>query len=166
MGFVFRFSLLLRPAKGFITTDVPLQTKDKIGFTFATGLRSVLRHDPDIVMVGEIRDFETAEIALRSALTGHLVFSTLHTNNASQTVSRLMDLGIEPYLLADSLQLIIAQRLVRTLCNSCKQKARLSLEEQEKLGVLFPDLSVSDAIFRVSEEGCSDCIMLDLQGEQ
>ncbi|MHC4206663.1 MAG: GspE/PulE family protein, partial [Planctomycetota bacterium] len=92
----------------------------KRGLTFATGLRHILRHDPDIVMVGEIRDRETANIAIRAALTGHLVFSTLHTNDAPGAVTRLIDMGVEPFLLASSLEAVMAQRLVRTICPDCK----------------------------------------------
>jgi type II secretory ATPase GspE/PulE/Tfp pilus assembly ATPase PilB-like protein len=97
-----------------------IQVIPKIGFTFAQGLRSVLRHDPDVLMVGEIRDFETAELAIRSALTGHLIFSTLHTNDAPGGVARLLNIGIEPYLVASSLEAFIAQRLVRLICPECK----------------------------------------------
>ncbi|MDD3345800.1 MAG: ATPase, T2SS/T4P/T4SS family [Candidatus Omnitrophica bacterium] len=98
-----------------------IQVIPEIGFTFAQGLRSILRHDPDIMMVGEIRDFETAELAIRSALTGHLVFSTLHTNDAAGAVARLLNIGIEPYLVASSVEAFIAQRLVRLICPQCKQ---------------------------------------------
>jgi type IV pilus assembly protein PilB len=98
-----------------------IQVIPKIGFTFAHGLRSILRHDPDILMVGEIRDFETAELAIRSALTGHLIFSTLHTNDAPGGVARLLNIGIEPYLVASSLAAFIAQRLVRIICPGCKK---------------------------------------------
>jgi type II secretory ATPase GspE/PulE/Tfp pilus assembly ATPase PilB-like protein len=98
-----------------------IQVIPKIGFTFAQGLRSILRHDPDILMVGEIRDFETAELAIRSALTGHLIFSTLHTNDAPGGVARLLNIGIEPYLVASSLAAFIAQRLVRIICPECKR---------------------------------------------
>jgi type IV pilus assembly protein PilB len=94
----------------------------KIGLTFASALRSVLRHDPDVMMIGEIRDPETADLAIRSALTGHLVFSTLHTNDSASGVARLIDMGIEPYLLASSIEVIIAQRLVRLLCTACSGK--------------------------------------------
>jgi len=94
----------------------------KVGLTFASALRSVLRHDPDIMMIGEIRDSETADLAIRSSLTGHLVFSTLHTNDSASALARLMDMGIEPYLLASSVEVIIAQRLVRLLCPLCKGK--------------------------------------------
>jgi type II secretion system protein E len=97
-----------------------IQVMPKIGLTFAEGLRSSLRHDPDIMMVGEVRDTETAEIAIRVALTGHLVFSTLHTNDAAGAITRLLDMGIEPFLVGSSVQCIIAQRLVRTICNKCK----------------------------------------------
>jgi len=97
-----------------------VQVKPEIGLTFAAALRSFLRQDPDIMLVGEIRDLETAQICIRSALTGHLVLSTLHTNDAPTAVSRLMDIGIEPYMLAPSLLCIVAQRLVRKLCPDCK----------------------------------------------
>jgi type II secretory ATPase GspE/PulE/Tfp pilus assembly ATPase PilB-like protein len=94
----------------------------KRGLTFATGLRHILRHDPDIIMVGEIRDRETADIAIRAALTGHLVFSTLHTNDAPGAVARLLDMGLEPFLLASSIEGILAQRLVRKICPKCKEQ--------------------------------------------
>jgi len=97
-----------------------IQVNPKIGLTFATGLRHILRHDPDIIMVGEVRDYETAEISIRSALTGHLVFSTLHTNDAAGAVTRLLDMGIEPFLVSSSLEALIAQRLVRVICHKCK----------------------------------------------
>ncbi len=100
---------------------IQIQVIPEIGFTFAQGLRSILRHDPDIMMVGEIRDFETAELAIRSALTGHLVFSTLHTNDAAGAVARLLNIGIEPYLVASSVEAFIAQRLVRLICPECKK---------------------------------------------
>lgn len=99
-----------------------MQVQPKIGFTFATGLRSMLRHDPDVMMVGEIRDLETVELAIRTALTGHLVFSTLHTNDAAGAVTRLLDMSIEPYLVTSSVDCIIAQRLVRIICNDCKEE--------------------------------------------
>ena len=92
----------------------------KKGLTFASGLRSFLRQDPDVMMVGEIRDLETAEVAIRAALTGHLVFSTVHTNDAASTVTRMVDQGVEPYLVASSIVLMVAQRLVRTICPHCK----------------------------------------------
>jgi len=99
-----------------------IHVNPKVGLTFANALRSILRHDPDILMIGEIRDFETADLAIRASLTGHLVFSTLHTNNAPAGITRLLDMGLEPFLLASSLEVIIAQRLVRLLCLECKGK--------------------------------------------
>ena len=98
-----------------------VQMHDDIGLNFATALRAFLRQDPDIIMVGEIRDFETAEIAVKAALTGHLVLSTLHTNDAPSTVSRLLNMGIEPFLVAASVNLILAQRLARRICDDCKE---------------------------------------------
>jgi type II secretory ATPase GspE/PulE/Tfp pilus assembly ATPase PilB-like protein len=100
---------------------VQMQVQPEIGFTFARALRSMLRHDPDIMLVGEVRDLETAETAIRTALTGHLVFSTLHTNDAASAVTRLLDMGIEPYLAASSVEVILAQRLVRVICPHCKE---------------------------------------------
>jgi type IV pilus assembly protein PilB len=99
------------------------QVNERIGFTFSTALRSLLRQDPDIVMVGEIRDQETARIAVQGALTGHLVFSTLHTNDAPGAVVRLLNIGVEPYLVAASVNAVLAQRLVRKICSSCKEPA-------------------------------------------
>jgi type IV pilus assembly protein PilB len=99
-----------------------VQIKENIGLTFAASLRAFLRQDPNIILVGEIRDFETAEIAVKAALTGHLVLSTLHTNDAPGTISRLMNMGIEPFLVSSSVNLICAQRLVRRVCSKCKQE--------------------------------------------
>ena len=101
---------------------VQIQVREQIGLTFATGLRSVLRHDPDVVLVGEIRDFETAEIAVRAAQTGHLVFSTLHTNDSISAVTRLLEMRIEPYLIASSLVCSISQRLARRICRHCAEE--------------------------------------------
>jgi type II secretion system protein E len=117
-----------------------LQVHPKIGFSFAQGLRSMLRHDPDIMMVGEVRDPETAEITIRSALTGHLVFSTLHTNDAAGGVTRLLDMGIEPFLVASSVLCFIAQRLVRVVCGTCREErpAPIALREQFALAGTLP----------------------------
>src|SRR5690606_13397277 len=98
-----------------------IQVKEEVGLTFASGLRSILRQDPDIVMIGEIRDTETAEVATRASLTGHLVLSTLHTNSAIEALSRLNDMGIEPFLISSSIVGIVAQRLVRQVCRDCGQ---------------------------------------------
>jgi type II secretory ATPase GspE/PulE/Tfp pilus assembly ATPase PilB-like protein len=105
-----------------------VQINPQIGLTFAAGLRSMLRHDPDVMMVGEVRDFETAELAIRIALTGHLVFSTLHTNDAASGVTRLLDMGVDPYLVVSSVECFIAQRLVRLLCPHCKAEVKPSRE--------------------------------------
>src|SRR5678810_1099913 len=107
----------------------------KIGLTFASGLRSFLRQDPDVIMVGEIRDKETAEIAIQASLTGHLVFSTVHTNDAAGAVTRLVEMGVEPFLVASSLTGVLAQRLVRNVCTACRQPYRPSETELEKLGM-------------------------------
>jgi len=130
-----------------------MQIHPKIGLTFATGLRSMLRHDPDIMLVGEVRDLETAEFAVRVALTGHLVFSTLHTNNAAGAVTRLLDMGVEPFLVASSLECAIAQRLVRVLCNKCKKPYTPDNEMLKKLDVKNEggDLTIYKAV------GCDEC---------
>src|SRR5205823_2330198 len=118
--------------KRIITIEEPVEyelkginqiaVRPEIGLTFAMGLRHILRQDPNVIMVGEIRDLETAEIAIRAALTGHLVFSTLHTNDAPSAFTRLIDMGIEPFLVASTLEGVMAQRLVRTICKECKQE--------------------------------------------
>ncbi|NTW73198.1 MAG: Flp pilus assembly complex ATPase component TadA, partial [Eubacteriaceae bacterium] len=112
-----------------------VQVNTKAGLTFVAGLRSILRQDPDIIMIGEIRDAETAEIAIRSSITGHLVFSTIHTNDAVSTISRLIDMGIPPYLVSSSIYGIISQRLIRKLCTRCKEKYEASVPEKELLGI-------------------------------
>jgi len=109
------------------------QVKPDIGMTFAAGLRSLMRQDPDIIMVGEIRDKETANLAINAALTGHLVLSTLHTNSAGATIPRMLDMGAEPFLLVSTINVIVAQRLVRKLCRTEKEEYRLTAAEAEKL---------------------------------
>lgn len=131
-----------------------VQVKPQINLTFANGLRSMLRQAPDIIMVGEIRDLETAEIAVQSALTGHLILSTLHTNDASSAVTRLVDMGIKPYLVASTVQGILAQRLVRTICPSCRQSYKPSQEEIEILS-LTSDALKDFELYR--GKGCSMC---------
>jgi general secretion pathway protein E len=121
---------------------VQMQVHEQIGFTFARALRSILRHDPDIVLVGEIRDSETAEIAVRMAMTGHLVFSTLHTNDAASTIARLVDMGQEPYLLASTILCVVAQRLIRLLCPHCRASYApdpATLEPFREMGLRMPD---------------------------
>ena len=110
-----------------------IQVNPKIGLNFAVALRSILRHDPDIMMVGEVRDPETAELAIRSSLTGHLVFSTLHTNDAASGVARLLDMGIEPYLAASSIEVLISQRLIRMICPKCKKEVSAPKPQMENL---------------------------------
>lgn len=134
-----------------------MQVNPKIDFTFASGLRAILRQDPDVVMVGEIRDAETAEIAIQASLTGHLVFSTLHTNDAAGAVGRLLDMGSEPFLVASSLLAVMAQRLVRRLCPACKEKYELSDQELLELG-LNPFEIKSRVAFRPGTEDCKQCL--------
>jgi len=124
------------------------QVKPEIGLNFARGLRSMLRHDPDIMMVGEVRDFETAEIAIRMALTGHLLFSTLHTNDAASGVARLLDIGVEPYLIASSVEAFIAQRLIRVVCKKCNGKGCEACNSTGYRGrsAMFEMLQVDEAI--------------------
>ena len=131
-----------------------VQVNRKVDLTFASGLRSIVRQDPDVILVGEIRDSETAEIAIQSALTGHLVFSTLHTNDSASAITRLRDMGVEPFLIASSINAILAQRLVRIICPQCREKYIPDPQEFMKLGV-----SESQARGRVAYRGrgCSQC---------
>ncbi len=140
---------------------IQVQIDPQIGLTFAQGLRSILRHDPDIIMVGEVRDFETAELAIRIALTGHLIFSTLHTNDAAGGVTRLLDIGVEPYLIASSVEAFIAQRLVRLICPVCKVEDKLVAEEL-KLQIM-KETGISDVkIYK--GEGCEACNFTGFKG--
>ena len=137
-----------------------IQVYPKIGLSFANGLRSMLRHDPDVMMVGEIRDVETAEIAIRVALTGHLVFSTLHTNDAPGAMTRLLDMGIEPYLVASSVECVIAQRLVRLICPKCKRPVK-----DKKL--ILKELGITDApegAELYEGKGCESCKFTGYRG--
>ena len=132
-----------------------IQVNPKIELTFASGLRSILRQDPDVIMVGEIRDLETAEIAIQAALTGHLVFSTLHTNDSFGAMTRLLDMGIEPFLVSSSVTAVMAQRLVRRVCSVCAEKYDPSREELEELGIT-PQRLVGHTIFKPGA-GCNQC---------
>ena len=125
--------------------------------TFASGLRSILRSDPDIIMVGEIRDRETAKIAVESALTGHLVFSTLHTNDAPGAISRLSEMGVEPYLTASSLVGVIAQRLMRLVCPLCRKEYIISRQELLKIAPDFPLLEGEESVKLYKAGGCLSC---------
>jgi len=127
----------------------------KVGLTFATAMRAFLRQDPDVIMVGEIRDLETAEIAIKAAQTGHLVLSTLHTNDAPQTLTRMVDMGVKPYAIATSVSLIIAQRLARRLCNSCKQP--LDVPKEALLREGFTEIDVAQNLKIFGPKGCSNC---------
>ncbi len=138
-----------------------IQVNVKSGLTFAAGLRAILRHDPDVVLVGEIRDRETAEIAVQASLTGHLVFSTLHTNDAPGAATRLVDMGIERYLVASSLEVVVAQRLVRVICSKCKQEMPRS--ESEKIRDEFGD-RVPDVLYHGA--GCRNCQGTGFRGRQ
>src|SRR4026209_2090229 len=131
-----------------------VQMKEQIGLNFAAALRSFLRQDPNIVLVGEIRDFETAEIAIKAALTGHLVLSTLHTNDAPSTISRLMDMGIEPFLVATSVNLIQAQRLIRRVCKDCKQEQQTPMEALVEVGFTADE---AKSIKTFKGKGCVTC---------
>jgi general secretion pathway protein E len=142
------------PVEHKLSGVVQIAVKPEINLTFASGLRSILRGDPNVVMIGEIRDLETAEIAVRASLTGHLVFSTLHTNDAIGGITRLVEMGVEPFLVASSVRAFLAQRLVRSLCPQCKQAALYSKEQLTACG--FAE-GVGRAIFTASSTGCVAC---------
>ena len=129
-----------------------IQVSEKTGLTFSVGLRSILRHDPDVVLVGEIRDQETARIAVQASLTGHLVFSTLHTNDAPSALTRLVDMGVEPYLVASSLEGVLAQRLVRVLCPSCKSE-----DHSDKAATLKETFNIPAGVPIFQPVGCAEC---------
>jgi type IV pilus assembly protein PilB len=149
------------PVEYNIEGIVQVQVKEEIGLTFARVLRSFLRQDPDIIMIGEMRDQETASIAVRAALTGHLVFSTVHTNDAASSVTRLVDFGIDPFLVADSVLLIIAQRLVHKICESCKEE----IEPTEEMLKILQDHRVSLEELHISRgKGCKACNFTGLKG--
>jgi type IV pilus assembly protein PilB len=138
-----------------------VQINERAGVTFASTLRSILRQDPDVILVGEIRDRETAEIAMQASQTGHLVFSTLHTNDAISAITRLKDLGIPGFLISSSLLAILAQRLVRLLCPHCKKKTAISREIKERWRIVLPDIPLPDSFQPV---GCTACHGLGYKG--
>lgn len=138
-----------------------MQVKPKIDLTFANGLRAILRQDPDIVMIGEIRDLETAEIAVQAALTGHRVFSTIHTNDAASSMTRLIDMGVEPFLISSAFNAFLAQRLVRTICPHCKYTMKPSLKLLKELGIKQGDLK--DGKLAVGK-GCKKCLNTGYMG--
>jgi len=157
-------SSINREEKKIITLEDPveyqlkginqIQVQPKLGLTFANGLRSIVRQDPDVILVGEIRDEETAHTAVQSALTGHLLFSTLHTNDSAGAITRLLDMGVESFLLSSTLLGVFAQRLVRVICNSCKKEDLVNRVQLNDLG--FKDKDLSEAHFAVGS-GCPDC---------
>jgi general secretion pathway protein E len=138
-----------------------IQVNPKIGLNFANGLRSIVRQDPDVILVGEIRDLETAEIGIQSALTGHLVFSTLHTNDAASAVTRLIDMGIEPFLVSSSVMAILAQRLVRVVCDDCKEAYAPHEESLESIDIT-PEMAAGKKIYR--GKGCPSCLNTGYRG--
>jgi general secretion pathway protein E len=158
------------PDKNIITVEDPIeyqllgvgqmQVNPKINLTFAAGLRSILRQDPDVIMIGEIRDRETAEIAIHASLTGHLVFSTLHTNDAASAATRLIDMGIEPFLVASSVVAVLAQRLVRKVCKDCRQAYHPEDEELIRLGIVPP--KTRPTFYRGT--GCAACSQTGYRG--
>jgi type II secretion system protein E len=159
--------------KRIITIEEPVEyelkginqiaVRPEIGLTFAMGLRHILRQDPNVVMVGEIRDMETADIAIRASLTGHLVFSTLHTNDAPSAVTRLTDMGIEPFLIASSVEAVQAQRLIRTICPHCKVEQKVDRDYLRRIG--FPEADIETA--KVWQgAGCENCRQLGYQGRK
>ncbi len=141
-----------------------VQVKPQIGLTFATALRSLVRQDPDVLLIGEIRDKETADIAIESALTGHLVLSTLHTNDAPGAITRLRDIGIESFLMADSLLTIMAQRLIRVLCPHCKEEYEAREVDRNRIGEILSDLPPSLGLYR--NKGCERCGYTGYRGRQ
>jgi len=160
------------PEKKIITIEDPIEyqlkgvnqihVKPQIGLTFASGLRSIVRQDPDIIMVGEIRDAETAGIAIQAALTGHMVFSTVHTNDAAGAISRLSDMGIESFLMASALLGVLAQRLIRKICPHCKELIKLSNQTLDKLGPEFEHILPSNETFE--GKGCENCNQTGYRG--
>jgi len=159
------------PTKNIITLEDPveyqlgginqIQVNPKIGLSFANGLRSILRHDPDIMMVGEIRDLETAEMAIQASLTGHLVFSTLHTNDSASAITRLLDMGIEPYLISSSLLAVMAQRLVRVICKDCQESYLPPGEGLREIGLKKADLGNRHLL---QGKGCKTCLETGYRG--
>jgi general secretion pathway protein E len=164
-------SILNKPDINIITIEDPVeyqikgisqvQVNPKIDLTFANGLRTIVRQDPDIILIGEIRDLETAEIAIQSALTGHLVFSTLHTNDAASAVTRLIDMGVESFLVSSSVNAILAQRLVRKICNHCSEEFVPGREYLAQVGLVPEDLG-GRPLFR--SKGCYECLNTGYQG--
>jgi general secretion pathway protein E len=161
------------PDKNIITIEDPveyqlkgigqIQVNPKISLTFASGLRSILRQDPDVILIGEIRDTETAEIAIQASLTGHLVFSTLHTNDAPSAMTRLIDMGVEPFLISTSVRAVLAQRLIRKICPDCRVPYIPSRDELSRLQI--PAESLPDGHLKKGA-GCPSCLDTGYKGRQ
>ena len=153
------------PAEYHLDFADQIQVNSRVGLTFASGLRSVLRHDPDIIMVGEIRDLETAQIAIQAALTGHLVFSTLHTNDAASAATRLIDMGIEPFLISSCVRGIVAQRLVRVICPDCKIERKVEENVlRQALGLSLVEKEKDKQLTIYSSMGCTKCMHTGFTG--
>jgi type II secretory ATPase GspE/PulE/Tfp pilus assembly ATPase PilB-like protein len=162
------------PERKIITLEDPIeyeipginqmQVHPEIGFTFAAGLRAMLRHDPDVILIGEIRDSESASIAVSAALTGHLVFSSLHTNNAVSAIPRLIDMGVEPYLVASSLEGIIAQRLIRCLCPTCREPGEVDGHLLSEIHMAAPQCPKKPVLYRAV--GCPECLFTGYKGRK
>jgi type IV pilus assembly protein PilB len=156
---------IMEPESNFVTVEDPVeyqleginqvQVNVKSGLTFSAALRSILRQDPDVVMVGEIRDTETIEIAVKAALTGHLVLSTLHTNDAASTITRMLDMGVDPFMVASSTLLVSAQRLIRRICPHCKEAYKCNADRMRQLGYLDEEIDKKPDVFRA--KGCARC---------
>jgi len=161
-----------KPEINIVTVEDPIeyqmmginqvQVKQNMGLTFAAGLRSILRQDPDVVLVGEIRDSETADIAIKAALTGHLVFSTLHTNDAPSAITRLIDMGVEPFLVSSSLMMVLAQRLVRRICESCKEPLEIDQDVLKRSQLKSPEDGKIPTFYH--GKGCEKCSNLGYRG--
>jgi general secretion pathway protein E/type IV pilus assembly protein PilB len=160
-----------KPDRKIITVEDPVEyqlgginqvnVRSDIGLTFASALRSILRQAPNVIMIGEIRDQETAHIAVEASLTGHLVFSTLHTNDAPSAITRLIDIGVKPYLVASSIRAVMAQRLVRRICDKCKEEHQMTSAEGQLLGPAVQELS-NAALYQ--GRGCNDCALTGYRG--
>jgi type IV pilus assembly protein PilB len=156
---------IMTPEQNFVTVEDPVeyqleginqvQVNPKSGLTFAAALRSILRQDPDVVMIGEIRDSETIDIAVKAALTGHLVLSTLHTNDAATTISRMIDMGVDPFMVASATLLVSAQRLIRRLCPACREAYNAPKERLLSVGFTEGDLAKDPPVYRAV--GCARC---------
>ncbi|MFH0890964.1 MAG: GspE/PulE family protein [Candidatus Liptonbacteria bacterium] len=151
------------PIEYYLEGTTQIQTNTQVGLTFANGLRSILRQDPNTVMVGEIRDEETASIAVNAALTGHLVLSTLHTSDAATTFPRLMDMKVPPFLVASTVNVAMGQRLIRTICTKCRLEIKLTEAEAKSVDEILPGLATSKSVF-YRGQGCDNCKKTGYQG--